>query len=662
MTLTPFRLALATLSLAVLLAPAVAWLVVVRLEARLVAEITTAIGADWVVLESDGLVLRLSGTAPDEAARFAVFERAAAAAGPARLVDAIEVAPAHPVAAPAFALELLRGDGGVSIIGLVPGGPGARDALAAEIGATAPDLSVTDMLEAADYPAPEGWAEARGLALVAVATLDRARISAQPGRVVVTALAPSPEARRDAEAALRRAAPAGLEMVLEITAPLEPITPFLLRFSRTGEGGAELAPCAADTEEAAARILAAAEAAGLAPGGTCRIGLGAPSPDWAAAASAGIAAVAELGGGALTLRGPDMALRPAPGADMAAFARVAGELEARLPPGFSLRAEEGPAEGADTGPVAFLASLSPEGQLRLRGPVPDAALRAAVLALARARFEGAELDAALRLRADLPARWPLRMMSGLDALAMLENGSLTLTPTGLQITGLAATEARRDAVVALLAEALGGQGFEARLRVAPPPPPEAVASTAPDPAECLRQIEEILARQKIVFAPGSTGIEGEAVGIVGEIARVLRRCPEARLEIGGHTDSQGREEMNLALSEKRAQAVLDALRARRVLVGNITARGYGESAPIADNATEEGREANRRIAFRLIAPEEGANAEEASAEGGAKGGPENGDAPAEPPAGPAAEPAAEPAADPPATETPAQQEAPNDPD
>ncbi len=71
----------------------------------------------------------------------------------------------------------------------------------------------------------------------------------------------------------------------------------------------------------------------------------------------------------------------------------------------------------------------------------------------------------------------------------------------------------------------------------------------------------------------------------------------------GFTDSQGRDEMNLSLSQDRAESVLDALRMRRVPVAAFEAVGYGEANPIADNETEEGREANRRIEFSLIVPE-----------------------------------------------------------
>ena len=73
--------------------------------------------------------------------------------------------------------------------------------------------------------------------------------------------------------------------------------------------------------------------------------------------------------------------------------------------------------------------------------------------------------------------------------------------------------------------------------------------------------------------------------------------------MAGHTDSQGRAETNLNLSQARAEAVVNALLARRVLVASLVARGYGAENPIADNGTESGRLANRRITFTLIRPE-----------------------------------------------------------
>ena len=69
-------------------------------------------------------------------------------------------------------------------------------------------------------------------------------------------------------------------------------------------------------------------------------------------------------------------------------------------------------------------------------------------------------------------------------------------------------------------------------------------------------------------------------------------------EVAGHTDSVGDDAYNLDLSKRRAQAVLDYLAALGVAPGRMTAMGYGESMPVADNATEEGRAQNRRVVIR----------------------------------------------------------------
>ncbi|MEZ5912619.1 MAG: OmpA family protein [Paracoccaceae bacterium] len=108
-------------------------------------------------------------------------------------------------------------------------------------------------------------------------------------------------------------------------------------------------------------------------------------------------------------------------------------------------------------------------------------------------------------------------------------------------------------------------------------------------------------------------IDSSAAVTLDTVAEELKKCGEVRMEIGGHTDSQGRDEMNLQLSQSRAEAVLVALMDRRVPVSNLSAKGYGESVPVGDNETEEGRETNRRIEFTLITDENADAADEAIA-------------------------------------------------
>ena len=134
----------------------------------------------------------------------------------------------------------------------------------------------------------------------------------------------------------------------------------------------------------------------------------------------------------------------------------------------------------------------------------------------------------------------------------------------------------------------------------------------PTPEECLADIQATQSDSKILFESGSGTLDKSAGPIIDQIAEILKACGGIRLQIQGHTDSQGRESMNQALSQNRAQSVLAALRERRVLTGNFEAAGFGESQPIADNETAEGREANRRIDFVILEEEE---AEEETDEG-----------------------------------------------
>ena len=119
----------------------------------------------------------------------------------------------------------------------------------------------------------------------------------------------------------------------------------------------------------------------------------------------------------------------------------------------------------------------------------------------------------------------------------------------------------------------------------------------------MDQINIVTQGRKILFDPGSATITLETQPVVDDIAEILKKCPDLRIQIAGYTDSQGGEEMNQELSQQRASSVLDALRARRVPVNAFEAVGFGEADPIATNDTEEGREANRRIEFSLIVPE-----------------------------------------------------------
>lgn len=583
--------------------------VIERTAQREIAERLGVAGLGWAEVATDGLLVTLSGTADSEADRFRALSVAVTVVDAARVLDAMEVAEPEALAPPRFSMEILRNDDGVSLIGLVPEAFG-REGIRARIARLTDGAAVTDMLETAGHPAPEGWSAAVAFGLDALAMLPRSKISIAADRVAITAIADSRDERRTLETRLARAAPDSVVLSLDISAPRPVIAPFTLRFV-IDERGPRFDACAADTEAARARIVAAGVAAGARGQVVCTIGLGVPSPDWAVAAEAAIAALGGLGAGTITFSDADVALVVPHEVEEAAFDAAVGRLNATLPAVFSLDATRLPAPVEETPGTAapeFAARLSEEGEVLLRGRIGDAQMRDATLGLARARFGAGAVQGALRLEADLPSGWSRRVMTGIEALAELHDGEVTVTETRLTVSGRSGNPDVSDRVAGLLADKLAGAVFSIDIRYDERLDPVAMA---PSPERCIDDIEEILAERKITFAPGSARIEGEAAGTVDKIAAVLRDCGPLELEIAGHTDSQGRAEMNLALSQRRAEAVLDGLLARRVPVSGFAAVGYGQERPIADNATAAGREANRRIEFRLpLAPEPELTAEE----------------------------------------------------
>ncbi|MEL7026933.1 MAG: OmpA family protein, partial [Pseudomonadota bacterium] len=197
---------------------------------------------------------------------------------------------------------------------------------------------------------------------------------------------------------------------------------------------------------------------------------------------------------------------------------------------------------------------------------------------------------------------PVRVIAGLESLSELASGEVTVQPDFVDIRGQSGNPDAKADISRLLSEKLGeGQDFAIDVSYVEELDPLA---GIPTPEECLARIETIQREMpKITFAPSSSDIEPGGLETVSMIAEVVRECKTARIEIAGHTDSQGRESMNLNLSQARADAVLNAIMAERVLTSNLNAKGYGEAEPIADNDTEEGREANRRIEFRPITVE-----------------------------------------------------------
>ena len=110
----------------------------------------------------------------------------------------------------------------------------------------------------------------------------------------------------------------------------------------------------------------------------------------------------------------------------------------------------------------------------------------------------------------------------------------------------------------------------------------------------------VRAPDAITFAYNQSNVRPEFRGTLQQIAESLQAYPSSAIDVLGHTDSTGSDSYNQGLSEQRARAVADQLRAYGVNPVRIETRGYGEAQPIASNATPEGQAANRRVEIRIV--------------------------------------------------------------
>jgi len=121
----------------------------------------------------------------------------------------------------------------------------------------------------------------------------------------------------------------------------------------------------------------------------------------------------------------------------------------------------------------------------------------------------------------------------------------------------------------------------------PPPPP---------PAPVRRKI----VLRGVHFDFDKSNIRPDARPILDEAIHILKDEPEIRVSVEGHTDSMGTEAYNQRLSERRARSVVDYLVAGGISRSRLDPVGFGESDPVASNATEEGRAQNRRVELKVL--------------------------------------------------------------
>jgi len=133
---------------------------------------------------------------------------------------------------------------------------------------------------------------------------------------------------------------------------------------------------------------------------------------------------------------------------------------------------------------------------------------------------------------------------------------------------------------------------------APAPEPAYVAPPAPAPAAYVAPAPmppQKLVLEGVNFDFDKATLRQEDIAIIDKDVTGLDKWRNVNIEVAGHTDSRGSDKYNMKLSQRRAEAVRNYLISKGIAADRLTAKGYGESQPVADNATDEGRFKNRRV-------------------------------------------------------------------
>ena len=283
-------------------------------------------------------------------------------------------------------------------------------------------------------------------------------------------------------------------------------------------------------------------------------------------------------------------------------------------------------DGSDAPAAPRPASLSvrvADDALRLVGDVAsgDVGRLAAFVEPATEAFDPDYVENTVQAAPDVaPAGWLDPLTRLLIPLAGLDEPSVDIDAGRLAVSGTARAPPARDAVLDAAADLFpdhelvdrvalrDGDGGGARSATDPvpgtalagaPTPDNPAARDAAERRTALRTEFEALPDRRILFGSGTAEFADDSGTRIDAIAELLSRHPDVRVEIEGHTDASGPARENLALSQRRANAVRDALVAAGVARDRLVAYGYGEGVPLADNAMPEGRARNRRIEFRF---------------------------------------------------------------
>ena len=559
----------------------------------------------------NGLALTMAGSAGDLKSYTGV-KTALASALPKglKLVDDRVLAP---IVKP-FVWSASHTGNQVVLTGFVPGERARTELLAAAKGAF-PRSTIVDRMELGEGAA-NGHIAAVGNALKQLALLEEGSAEIRDQALSLQGLATDAQIADAARQGLGKGAPSGFKTTEAIKTKIvvpKAVSPYTT--SIAADANALVLSGFAPSEALREQLAQAARSRfpGRRVDNQLEIAPGAPD-SWLKCFDGGLAGLSRVGGGKLALIDRRIDVAGATDDEELAGA-LPGEIKAALRADCDANVR-----------IDVLAEAVPElvwrasykgNEVVLDGDVSSSAAKSMLAASANRLFPGKSIVDKMRVVETRTRKWPAAAEQGLISLAELQQGEANLSRQALTVSGQAASATQVSHVQDRLSRSLP-KGYTGRDQitvaaavvpppvvpspaVTPPPPPPKPAAPALSPVAvaCQEALQSAVREGMIRFERASATLTRESFTTLNKLAAVVKTCPEVTVEIEGHTDSEGTPERNQALSDRRAQSVVDYLQRGGVDAKKLVAIGYGETRPLVPNDTAENRAKNRRIEFTV---------------------------------------------------------------
>ena len=566
----------------------------------------------------DGTDLSIAGEAADGASYKAIK-----AALPAQLPKgwALGSAKVTPPAVNPFTWSAKYAGSQLVLSGYVPDEK-TRDDLFAHAKATFPKVALVDRLEIAGG-APDGWLATARASLDQLYQLKDGTADMRGLELLLSGNAEDEAIAKAVRDAVKANAAKGYKVSSNIKVP-QPEIPTASPFVTTAASDDTSVTLSGyvPSEAARAALIAAVRArfngrtindrmtlAGGAPGG------------WEKCALAGVAELSRLDSGEAALSDAKLVVSGIASSTSTAIA-IPGELTAAAGSACQADARIDVIQSQSDN-YWWSATRSHDAGITLDGEAPDTAARTSVVSVASGLFPGERIDDRMIIVSKRSKTWSPVTTAALKMLSSLDNGVASVFGDDVSVRGFAASKKIADNVYQQLASSLP-DGFRGRgdirvkddsaaraaaeaeaLRVKAQADARAKADAAARAkkvaaaSSCQDQLMAAAAESGIRFERASADLSRSSTPTLNKLAKIANGCPDTRIAISGHTDSEGVPERNNPLSERRANAVLNYLANAGVDAARLTAAGYGAERPIASNDTAEGRAKNRRIEFAV---------------------------------------------------------------